>query len=62
MGDGARKTGDDYVRNTVLLATVLFLTALSQRFKVQGVRVALLVMSGVLLVIGLYFVVTYPTA
>ena len=61
-GTTARETGDKYLRNTVLLATVLFLTALSQRFKVRNVRLGLMVVSGVLLVIALYFVGTYPTA
>jgi hypothetical protein len=62
VGTAARETGDKYVRNTVLLATVLFLTALAQRFKVRNVRVGLLGVSAVLLVIALYFVLTYPTA
>ena len=61
-GTAARETGDKYLRNTVLLATVLFLTALAQRFKVRNVRVGLICVSGVLLVVALYFVVTYPTA
>jgi len=61
-GTKARETGDKFLRNTVLLATVLFLTALSQKFKVHAVRASLLGVSAVLLAIGVYFVVTYPTA
>jgi hypothetical protein len=61
-GTQAREQGDKYLRNTVLLATVLFLTALSQKFRLEGVRIGLLGVSGVLLVIALYFVVTYPRA
>ena len=61
-GTKARENGDHYLRNTVLLATVLFLTALAQRFKVLKVRIALLAVAGCLLVVALYFVVTYPTA
>ena len=61
-GTAARETGDKYLRNTVLLATVLFLTALAQRFKVRRVRLGLIGVSGVLLVIALYFVGSYPTA
>jgi len=38
----ARATGDKYVRATVLLATVLFLLAVSQRFRHFRVRVGLL--------------------
>ena len=62
VGTAARERGDKYVRNTVLLATVLFLTALSQRFKVRNVRLSLMGVSGLLLLIALYFVVTYPVA
>jgi hypothetical protein len=56
------RAGHHYLRNTVLLATVLFLTALAQRFKVHGVRVALLAVAGCLLIVALYYVVTYPVA
>ncbi len=59
-GTHARETGDKYLRNTVLLATVLFLTALAQRFKLEAVRLGLLGVAAVLLVIGLYFVIRYP--
>jgi hypothetical protein len=61
-GTAARETGDKYLRNTVLLATVLFLTALAMRFKVFGVRVALVCVSAGLLGLALYFVFTYPQA
>jgi hypothetical protein len=61
-GTAARERGDKYLRNTVLLATVLFLTALAQRFKVRGVRVALLAVCGVLLTIALVFMATFPRA
>ena len=61
-GTKARENGDHYLRNTVLLATVLFLTALAQRFKVVRVRLALIGVAACLLVIALYFVFTYPTA
>jgi hypothetical protein len=59
-GTAARETGDKYVRVTVLLATVLFLIALSQRFKLFGVRLGLFGVALVLLSIGLYWVATYP--
>ena len=61
-GSQAREQGDKYLRNTVLLATVLFLIALAQKFRLYGVRIALLGVSGVLLVTAVYFVVTYPRA
>ena len=33
-------TGEKYVRVTVILAAVLFLIAIGQRFKIRGVRYA----------------------
>ena len=59
-GTAARETGDRYLRNTILLATVLFLTALAQKFKVLAVRVSLIALAAALLVVALYFVGTYP--
>ena len=61
-GTVARERGDEYVRNTVLLATVLFLTAIASRFKIRRVRLALLGLSSVLLVLALSFVLSYPVA
>jgi hypothetical protein len=61
-GTRAREKGDKYLRNTVLLATVLFLTALAQRFKVESVRIGLLAVCAVLLVIAIVFIATYPRA
>jgi hypothetical protein len=60
QGATARERGDKYVRTTVLLATVLFLIAVSQRFGYFKVRVALLGTGLVLLVISLVSIATYP--
>jgi hypothetical protein len=59
-GAEARETGEKYVRATVLLATVLFLIALSQRFGVVKLRVGLLCVALVLLGIALTSIATYP--
>jgi hypothetical protein len=59
QGVGARETGEKYVRTTVLLATVLFLIALSQRFGLFKVRVGLLCVALVLLGIALTAIATY---
>jgi hypothetical protein len=61
-GTHAREDGDRYLRNTVLLATVLFLVALAQKFTVRKVRIGLLAVCGVLLVIAVVFIGTYPRA
>jgi hypothetical protein len=57
-----RENGDQYVRITVFLATVLLLTALSQRFEILGPRVAVVAVAFVLLVVSAYWIVTFPRA
>jgi hypothetical protein len=61
-GVATRETGDDYVRITVILATVLLLTALSQRFRIHAARVGLLAVASVMLVAAMYFIVSFPRA
>ena len=58
----AREHSDQYVRVTVTLATVLLLMAISQRFKVQAVRVGLAVIAALLLCFPLYRIITLPRA
>lgn len=60
QGSNARETGDKYVRTTVLLATVLFLIAVSQRFGLLKVRILLLSVALVLLAISLTSIARYP--
>lgn len=60
QGAHAREVGDKYVRTTVLLATVLFLVAVSQRFGLFRVRVALLATALVLLAVAVASIATYP--
>jgi hypothetical protein len=61
-GVSTRETGDSYVKVTVFLATVLLLTALSQRFEILGARVAIVAVAFVLLIISTYWIVTLPRA
>lgn len=58
----SRETGDQYVKVTVFLATVLLLTALSQRFKIVGPRIAVVAVAFVLLVISTGLLVQLPRA
>jgi len=58
----SRETGDQYVKVTVFLATVLLLTALSQRFKSLGPRIAVVGVALVLLVISTSLLVRLPRA
>jgi hypothetical protein len=58
-GTAARSLAEDYVRTTVVLATVLFLLALSQRFRMFQVRVGVLVLAGGLMLYGLFAIITF---
>ena len=49
QGTKARATADDYVLNTVFLATVLVLAAMSQRFHIRSIRIGLIFLSFLLL-------------
>jgi hypothetical protein len=59
-GTDARDTGEKYVRNTVLLAMVLFLVAIAQRFKDRALRSAVNIIALVVLVATLASIATLP--
>jgi len=61
-GTRARERSDQYVRLTVVLATVLLLMAVSQRFKTHGVRVALAVVAVLLLAFPVVRIFLLPRA
>jgi hypothetical protein len=49
-GTEARETADQYVRDAVLFASILFIVAIAQRFKVRGVRTTADLLAFVMLV------------
>jgi hypothetical protein len=53
-GTQAEDMGDRYVRITVLLATVLLIIAIGQRFRVTIVRTGLLITAFLLLIIPMW--------
>jgi hypothetical protein len=59
-GTDARETADSYVRITLILASVLFLLALAQRFKVRNVRRALVGLAAILLLVSLFALSSLP--
>jgi hypothetical protein len=59
-GVSTREIGDRYVRITVFLATVLLLTALSQRFKIFGPRIAVVAIATALLITSTYWILILP--
>ena len=59
-GTSARHQADEYIRTTVVLATVLFLLVLSQRFLIRRVRIGIVVLAAALMVFGLVTILTFP--
>jgi hypothetical protein len=59
-GTAARKQSEEYTGTTVVLATVLFLVALSPRFQSRRVRSALLLLTGGLTVYSLVTILRFP--
>ena len=59
-GNDANEWGDQYVLNTVFLASALFLAGISERFSWRVLRAAVLMLATSLLVLGLFNVVRLP--
>jgi hypothetical protein len=61
-GTEANQTSDDYILNTVFLASVLFLGGIATRFKAMSARWVIIIFSLAILVFGLFNILTYPIA
>jgi hypothetical protein len=61
-GQEAGHTADDYVRTTVILASILFLVGISSHFRMRGVRLGLIGVGAVLLVYAAVEIVLLPLA
>jgi hypothetical protein len=61
-GTAARDNSDNYVRDTVLFAAVLFLVAIAQRFKLRNIRVATIAVAVALLVYAAVSAAQLPRA
>ena len=59
-GQSAGETGDNYVRTTVILASVLFLVGISTHFPVRAVRYGLIAVGGTLLLIAAIAILRLP--
>jgi len=60
QGTKSGETGDQYVRITVLLATVLLITAIGQRFRFKSVRVAFMILAWLLLCLPFWQLLRLP--
>jgi len=59
-GEEANQISDNYILNTVILASVLFLSGIASRFKAMAARWVIIVISLAILVYGLFNIFTYP--
>jgi hypothetical protein len=60
QGAKSGETGDQYVRITVLLATVLLITAIGQRFRFKTVRIVFMILAFLLLCLPLSRLLMLP--
>ena len=60
QGTKSGETGDQYVRITVLLATVLLITAIGQRFRFKSVRVLFMILAWLLLCLPFWQLLHLP--
>jgi hypothetical protein len=60
QGTKSGETGDQYVRITVLLATVLLITAIGQRFRVKAARIVFMILACLLLCLPLWQLLMLP--
>jgi len=60
VGEHDASVSDDYVRTTVILASVLFLIGISSHFPVRGARIALIAVGVGLLVFAIVLIVLLP--
>jgi hypothetical protein len=59
-GQDAARTADDYVRVTVILASVLFIVGISSHFPLRSVRIGLVCVGAALLVFGAVEILRLP--
>jgi hypothetical protein len=59
-GEKANEISDNYILNTVFLASVLFLGGIASRFKAMSARWVIISFSLGILIFGLYNILTYP--
>ena len=59
-GETAAKNSDNYIRTTVILASVLFLIGISSHFPIRGVRIGLITVGVALLLFAAVQIVILP--
>ena len=60
LGVQAGANADNYIRDTIYLATILFLIGISGHFRFLRIRVGLVILSGVMMIIAIFTIATAP--
>lgn len=60
LGVQAGSNADNYIRDTIYLATILFLIGISGHFRFFRIRVSLVVLSGIMMLVAVFEIVTSP--
>ncbi len=60
LGVQAGSNADNYIRDTIYLATILFLIGISGHFRFLRIRVCLVILSGVMMIIAVFTIATAP--
>ena len=60
LGVQAGSNADNYIRDTIYLATILFLIGISGHFRFVRIRVALVTLSGLMMVVAIVEIATSP--
>ena len=60
LGVQAGSNADNYIRDTIYLATILFLIGISGHFRFLRIRLALVTLSGIMMIVALVEIATSP--
>ena len=60
LGVQAGSNADNYIRDTIYLATILFLIGISGHFRFIRIRVALISLGGVMMILAIFEIATSP--
>ena len=60
LGVQAGSNADNYIRDTIYLATILFLIGISGHFRFLRIRVGLVVLSGIMMLVAIFEIATSP--
>ena len=60
LGVQAGSNADNYIRDTIYLATILFLIGISGHFRFLRIRIGLVVLSGLMMAVAIFTIATAP--